>query len=223
MEITSNRKINSIDEKLNIICLFLHFKLQCMKLVFATNNINKVKEIKALLPDSIEILTLLEIGCYEEIEETEDTIEGNAKLKADFISNKYGYDCFADDTGLEVDSLNGAPGVYSARYAGENVTYEDNVQKILYEMKDKINRKSQFRTAIALNLQDKQYIFEGICKGVITNKRHGEGGFGYDPIFRPDGFKETFAEMSLDKKGEISHRGLAVQKLIEFLTDFNKP
>ena len=188
-----------------------------MKLVFATNNKNKVKEIKALLSESIEILTLLEIGCTEEIEETEDTIEGNAKLKADYITKNYGYDCFADDTGLEVDALNGAPGVYSARYAGENVTYEDNVQKMLKEMSEKTNRRSQFRTAIALNLKGEQFFFEGICEGEITKKKHGNDGFGYDPIFRPLGFKQTFAEMSLAEKGKISHRGLAVQKLIEFL------
>ncbi len=188
-----------------------------MKLVFATNNKNKVKEIKALLPDHIEILSLSEIGCTEEIEETEKTLEGNAKLKADYITKNYGYDCFADDTGLEVDILSGAPGVYSARYAGENVTYEDNVQKMLFEIKGKLNRKAQFRTVIALNIVDKQYIFEGNCKGEITNNKHGNDGFGYDPIFRPNGFNETFAEMSLQKKGEISHRGKAVKKLINFL------
>ena len=193
-----------------------------MKLVFATNNKNKVKEIKALLPESIEILTLSDIECMEEIEETEDTIEGNAKLKANYITKKYGYDCFADDTGLEVDSLNGAPGVYSARYAGKNVTYEDNVQKMLKEMKGKSNRRSQFRTAIALNLKGEQFLFEGVCKGEITNNRHGIDGFGYDPIFRPLDYKQTFAEMSLAEKGKISHRGLAVQKLMEFLTTFNK-
>ncbi len=188
-----------------------------MELVFATNNKNKVKEIKALLPSSMKILTLSEIGCTEEIEETEETIEGNAKLKANYITKKYGYDCFADDTGLEVDALNGAPGVYSARYAGENVTYEDNVQKILHEMKEKSNRKSQFRTVVALNFKGEQYLFEGVCKGGITSEKHGNDGFGYDPIFRPLGFKQTFAEMSLAEKGKISHRGLAVQKLINFL------
>jgi XTP/dITP diphosphohydrolase len=185
-----------------------------MKLVFATNNKNKVKEIRALLPSHIEILSLTEIGCTEEIEETKITLEGNAKLKADYITKKYGYDCFADDTGLEVDVLFGAPGVYSARYAGENVTYENNVQKMLFEMKGETNRKAQFRTVIALNLGNKQYLFEGICKGKITNNKHGDDGFGYDPIFRPNGFDETFAEMSLQKKGEISHRGKATKKLI---------
>jgi len=190
-----------------------------MDLVFATNNKNKVKEIKVLLPPSIKILTLSEIGCEEEIEETVDTIEGNAKLKANYITEKYGYDCFADDTGLEVDALNGAPGVYSARYAGENVTYEDNVQKMLQEMKGKTDRKSQFRTTIALNLNGEQYLFEGVCRGEITTEKYGNDGFGYDPIFKPVGFKQTFAEMDLNEKGKISHRGLAVQKLIHFLKE----
>jgi len=190
-----------------------------MKLVFATNNKNKVKEIKALLQGSIKILTLEDIGCHDEIEETEDTLEGNAKLKANYITDKYGYDCFADDTGLEVEALNGAPGVYSARYAGEHVTYEDNVQKMLQVMKGITNRRSQFRTAVALNLKGNQYLFEGICKGEITNEKHGNDGFGYDPIFRPTGFNQTFAEMELDEKGKISHRGLATKKLIYFLKD----
>lgn len=190
-----------------------------MKLVFASNNKNKITEIKALLPSIFKILSLEDIGCTEEIEETENTIAGNAKLKADYITKKYGYDCFADDTGLEVAALNGAPGVYSARYAGENVTYEENVQKMLKEMKGKGNRNAQFKTVIALNLGFKQYLFEGICKGKITNEKHGNDGFGYDPIFRPSGFKQTFAEMNLKEKGLISHRGLATEKLIEFLKE----
>lgn len=190
-----------------------------MRLVFATNNQNKVKELKVLMLGSIEILTLSDIGCLEDIEETEDTLEGNAKLKANHVTKNYGYNCFADDTGLEVEALNGAPGVYSARYAGENVTYEDNVQKMLRKMKGKQNRQAQFRTSIALNLEGKQYLFEGVCKGEITNTKHGTDGFGYDPIFRPSGFKQTFAEMNFDQKGKISHRGLAVQKLIAFLKE----
>ena len=153
-----------------------------MKLVFATNNLDKVKEIKALLGNTMELLSLKDIGCTEDIEETEITLEGNAKLKADYITKKYGYDCFADDTGLEVEALNGAPGVYSARYAGENVTYEDNVQKMLKEMLGKKNRKAQFRTVVALNLEGRQYLFEGLCKGEILEKKEGEEGFGYDPI-----------------------------------------
>jgi XTP/dITP diphosphohydrolase len=188
-----------------------------MKLVFATNNKNKVEEIKALLPVEIEVLSLSDIGCMEEIEETGATIEANAKLKADYIRNNYGYDCFADDTGLEVDALNGGPGVLSARYAGENVTYEDNVQKMLREMKGRKNRKARFRTVIALNLKDKQFLFEGICKGDILEDKKGDKGFGYDPIFKPNGLDRTFAEMNLADKGKISHRGLATKKLIDFL------
>jgi len=188
-----------------------------MKLVFATNNKNKVKEIKSLIPKNIEILSLTDIGCTEEIEETEDSIEGNAKLKADYITKNYGYDCFADDTGLEVEALNGAPGVYSARYAGENPTYEDNVQKMLFEMKDKPDKNAQFKTVIALNLKGDQYVFEGICKGEILKGKKGEKGFGYDPIFKPEGFEKSFAEMSLEDKGKISHRGKATKKLLAFL------
>ncbi len=188
-----------------------------MKIVFATNNKNKVEELKTLLPDHIEILSLKDIGCTEEIEETEDTIKGNAKLKADYITKNYGYDCFADDTGLEVDALDGAPGVYSARYAGEDATYEDNVQKMLAEMLNKIDRKAKFRTVIALNLKGNQYLFEGVCEGMILKQKQGKKGFGYDPIFQPDGFDRSFAEMSLEEKGKISHRGLAVKKLVSFL------
>ncbi len=188
-----------------------------MKLVFASNNKNKITEIKALLPSVFKILSLEDIDCTEEIEETENTIAGNARLKADYITKKYGYDCFADDTGLEVEALNGAPGVYSARYAGENVTYEDNVRKMLKEMKGKGNRNAQFKTVIALNLKGKQYLFDGVCEGSITNNKHGNKGFGYDPIFRPNGFEQTFAEMSLEKKGKISHRGIATKELVTFL------
>ncbi len=188
-----------------------------MKLVFATNNKDKVKEIKALLGDNIELLSLKDIGCTEDIEETENTLEGNAKLKVDYVTRKYGVNCFADDTGLEVDALDGSPGVYSARYAGENVTYEDNVQKMLGEMRGRTNRKAQFRTVIALNLNKEQYLFEGICAGEILESTKGSSGFGYDPIFKPKGFNESFAEMSLAQKGKISHRGLAMKKLIDFL------
>ena len=188
-----------------------------MKLIFATNNKDKVKEIKALLDDNIELLSLEDIGCAEDIEETENTLEGNAKLKVDYVTKKYGVDCFADDTGLEVEALGGAPGVYSARYAGENVTYEDNVQKMLKEMRGRTNRKAQFRTVIALNIGNKQYLFKGVCKGEILQSKQGKEGFGYDPIFKPKGFNESFAEMSLAQKGEISHRGLATKKLIDFL------
>ncbi len=188
-----------------------------MKLVFATNNKNKVKEVRAMLPEDIEILSLKDIGCTEEIVEDADTIEGNARIKADYITKEYGYDCFADDTGLEVDALNGAPGVHAARYAGENVTYEDNVQKMLREMKDKNNREARFITVVALNLNGKQYLFRGICKGDILKEKKGKSGFGYDPIFQPKGFDRSFAEMDLNEKGEISHRGKAMKELITFL------
>jgi len=188
-----------------------------MRLVFATNNKNKVKEVKAMLPEDIEILSLKDIGCTEEIVEDADTIEGNAGIKADYITKKYGYDCFPDDTGLEVDALNGAPGVHAARYAGENVTYEDNVQKMLREMKDKNNREARFITVVALNLNGKQYLFRGICKGDILKEKKGKSGFGYDPIFQPKGFDRSFAEMDLNEKGEISHRGKAMKELITFL------
>ncbi len=187
-----------------------------MKIVFATNNQNKLKEVRALLP-TLEILSLQDINCFEEIEETKTTLEGNAKLKADYISNNYGYDCFADDTGLEVEALDGKPGVYSARYAGEPANAEKNIQKLLSEMKEEKNRIAKFRTVIALNLNKHQYLFEGVCKGHITQQKQGEKGFGYDPIFVPNGFTKSFAEMSMDAKGAISHRGKAIQELITFL------
>ena len=188
-----------------------------MKIVFATNNKHKVKEIKDLLPSSIEVMTLNEIGCREEIEETATTLEGNAKIKSDFVKDGYGYDCFADDTGLEVDVLNGAPGVFSARYAGENATFEDNVNKLLHALKDESNRKARFRTVISLIIDGKQEYFEGICEGKIEYNSRGSKGFGYDPVFTPEGYDITFAEMDLSTKGKISHRGQAVQKLVEFL------
>jgi XTP/dITP diphosphohydrolase len=188
-----------------------------MKLVFATNNSHKLKEIKAMMPDGIELLSLSDIGCYDEIEETEATLEGNAILKADYITKKYGYSCFSDDTGLEVEALNGAPGVYSARYAGEKASYENNVNKLLQEMEGVKNRSGRFRTVIALNIDYYQYLFEGICEGIILEKQQGTAGFGYDPIFQPRGFNQSFAEMQMDEKGKISHRGQAIKKLIEFL------
>jgi len=189
-----------------------------MKLVFASNNMHKLKEIRDLMP-FIQILSLKDIGCNEEIEETELTLEGNSKLKADYIRTNYGYDCFADDTGLEVEALDGAPGVFSARYAGENASFEDNVQKLLHEMKDVENRTAAFRTVITLNIGEEQFLFDGVCKGVIRKEKSGEKGFGYDPIFQPNGFQKTFSEMELSEKGKISHRGIATQKLIEFLKE----
>jgi XTP/dITP diphosphohydrolase len=188
-----------------------------MQLVFATNNLNKLKEVQQMLPSSIELLSLKDINCFDEVEETEKTLEGNAKLKADYITQKFGFNCFADDTGLEVDSLNGKPGVYSARFAGEPANAENNMQKLLSDLEDKSNRKAQFRTSICLNLDEKQFLFNGICKGKILTKKHGEKGFGYDPIFQPDGYSSSFAEMSSIEKNKISHRGLAIQELLNFL------
>lgn len=188
-----------------------------MKIVFATNNKNKIQEVQQLLPSSIELISLENIGCFEEIPETADTIEENAIMKANYITQKYGYDCFADDTGLEVAALNGAPGVYSARYAGEQRNSEDNMSKLLEALKETSNRNAQFKTVIALNLNGSQHLFTGIAKGKITTERFGNQGFGYDPIFQPEGYLETFAQISIELKGEISHRGKATQLLIDFL------
>ncbi|GGA86718.1 non-canonical purine NTP pyrophosphatase [Flavobacterium palustre] len=190
-----------------------------MKLVFASNNKNKIKEIQQLLPDSIQILSLEAIGCHEEIPETADTIEGNAILKANYVTEKYGYDCFADDTGLEVAALNGEPGVYSARYAGEQRNAEDNMNLLLDNLNQKANRNAQFKTVIALNLNGKQQLFTGIAKGKITTEKSGCQGFGYDPIFQPEGYNETFAELALETKNQISHRGKATQLLISYLKE----
>ena len=188
-----------------------------MKLVFATNNLHKLKEVQEMLSNSIEVLSLKDIGCFEDIEETESTLEGNAKLKADYITKKYGFDCFADDTGLEVETLDGEPGVYSARYAGEHGNAEKNMEKLLLKLKNKSNRKAKFKTIIALNLTNKQYLFEGICEGEILNEKTGVKGFGYDPIFKPSNASCSFAEMNSEKKNIISHRGIAIQKLVKFL------
>lgn len=186
------------------------------ELVFATHNAHKLEEMRAIL-NNYNIIGLNEINCHEEIVEDADTLEGNAKIKADFVTNNYHIDCFADDTGLEVEALDGAPGVYSARYAGEGCSFQDNVNKLLEAMKGVENRKARFRTVIALNLDGKQYLFEGIVNGTIVKEQHGAGGFGYDPIFLPDGYEHTFAEMSLELKNRISHRGLATQKLMNYL------
>jgi XTP/dITP diphosphohydrolase len=188
-----------------------------MKIVFASNNKNKIQEIQSMLPDTIQIVSLESIGCFEEIPETADTIEGNAILKANYVTQKYGFDCFADDTGLEVEALNGEPGVYSARYAGEQRNADDNMNKLLEELLDKPNRNAQFKTVIALNLKGKQYLFTGIASGEITLEKKGTGGFGYDPIFKPTNYDETFAELSLAVKNEISHRGKATKALLDFL------
>ena len=188
-----------------------------MKLVFATNNLHKLKEVQEMLSNSIEVLSLKDIACFEDIEETEITLEGNAKLKADYITKKYGFDCFADDTGLEVEALDGKPGVYSARYAGEHGNAEKNMEKLLNELQNKSNRKAKFRTIIALNLRNKQYLFEGICEGEILNEKTGVKGFGYNPIFKPSNASCSFAEMNSEEKNIISHRGIAIQELVQFL------
>jgi XTP/dITP diphosphohydrolase len=185
--------------------------------VFATNNLNKLKEVQSLIPSSIKLLSLNDIGCFEDIPETENTIEGNAIQKANYIKTNYNYDCFADDTGLEIEALDGAPGVFSARYAGAQRNAEDNMNKVLLNLKDSTNRNAQFKTVIALQLNGTLKSFTGICEGQITKQKCGKNGFGYDPIFRPSGFDNTFAEMDLRLKNDIGHRGKAVLKLIEFL------
>jgi XTP/dITP diphosphohydrolase len=188
-----------------------------MQLVFASNNKNKIKEIQLLLPNSIQILSLEDIGCNEDIPETADTIEGNAILKANYVTQKYGYDCFADDSGLEVAALNGEPGVFSARYAGEPKNDENNIDKLLANLKDVKNKKANFKTIICLNLKGEQHLFTGIINGQIIEERIGNNGFGYDPIFVADGYQKTFSELSLEEKARISHRGIAVKELITFL------
>ena len=190
---------------------------EAMKIVFATNNKHKLEEIRRMLAGKHEIVSLADIGCHDEIPEEQDTLEGNAFQKARYIKEHYGYDCFADDTGLEIEALGGRPGVYSARYAGEDKDSEANMQKVLTEMQGCDNRRARFRTAIALVFRGEEHLFEGEVRGEILRERHGEGGFGYDPIFRPEGFSVSFAEMSLDDKNRISHRGEAVRRLAAFL------
>ena len=188
------------------------------KLVFATNNAHKLEEVAAILGDQVELLSLNDIGCQTDIPETAETLEGNALLKSSYIYKNYHLDCFADDTGLEVEALNGAPGVYSARYAGgEGHDAQANMLKLLHELEGKENRKAQFRTAISLILDGKEYFFEGVIKGEIIKEKRGDSGFGYDPVFMPEGYDRTFAELGNDIKNQISHRALAVQKLCEFL------
>lgn len=188
-----------------------------MKLVFATHNQNKVKEVQALLPPTISLLSLSDIGCNEEIPETGKTLEENAILKADFVTNTYGYPCFADDTGLLVNALNGAPGVYSARYAGEQKNSDDNMDKLLSELASKKDRTARFETIIALNLKNRQHLFKGVVEGVILTEKKGERGFGYDPIFKPSSYEKTFAELPLEVKNKISHRGRAIHQLLTYL------
>ena len=187
------------------------------KLVFATNNLHKLQEVRPLLANKFNLLSLADIGFTEEIPEDFDTLELNASQKAWHIYNRFGIDCFADDTGLEVDALNGAPGVYSARYAGEHKNPQDNIVKLLAELNGVGNRKARFRTVVSLVIGGNETLFEGVVEGVILTEKHGEAGFGYDPIFMPDGYNVSFAQMELDAKNAISHRGRAVSKLVSFL------
>jgi len=187
-------------------------------LLFATSNKNKVLEIKKVLPKEFNIKSLDDIGFCEEIPENENTIEGNAIFKANYIYKKYNLNVFADDTGLEVDSLNGKPGVHSARYAGISKNSRDNINKLLKKLKNKKNRKARFKTVIALILNSKIHTFEGVVEGIITKKPKGENGFGYDPVFIPRGYTKTFGELSLEEKNSISHRSLAMNKLIDFIS-----
>lgn len=188
-----------------------------MKIVFATNNKHKLEEIARLLDGQHEIVSLEQIGCREDIPEDHDTLQENALQKARYIKEHYGYDCFADDTGLEIEALNSEPGVYSARYAGPAKDSAANMRKVLEKMNGVGNRKARFRTVIALILNNREHLFEGQVDGEILTEKHGEAGFGYDPIFRPDGYPGSFAEMPMDEKNKISHRGRATRKLCEFL------
>ncbi|HKJ79284.1 MAG TPA: non-canonical purine NTP diphosphatase [Prolixibacteraceae bacterium] len=188
-----------------------------MKLVFATNNAHKLQELQAMLGETVQLLSLKDIGCFEEIPEEQPTLEGNARQKAMHVFKNYGYPCFADDTGLEIYALNNEPGVYSARYAGEEKSAEANTRKVLAKLAKIKNRKARFRTVISLIIDGGEKQFEGIVEGEITKEKRGEGGFGYDPVFLPEGFEQTFGEMPLSEKNKISHRGRAVQKLVQHL------
>jgi XTP/dITP diphosphohydrolase len=188
-----------------------------MKLVFATNNQHKLHEIQALAGDQFTLLSLSDIGCTDDVPEDQPTLEGNARQKAEFIYSKYGYSCFADDTGLEIDALNGDPGVFSARYAGDAKNPEDNIRKVLEKL-DKIkNRKARFRTVVSLIIDGHETQFEGVVEGEILNEKRGNAGFGYDPVFQPAGCDLTFAQMNMEEKNKISHRGRAVEKLVNYL------
>ncbi|MDO9152974.1 MAG: non-canonical purine NTP diphosphatase [Paludibacter sp.] len=187
------------------------------KLVFATNNTHKLDEIRAVLANDIEIISLAELNCFDDIPETGNTLEENALIKAKYINDKFGLDCFADDTGLEVDALGGEPGVFSARYAGENQNSQKNIKKLLWNLKDKNNRSARFRTVIAYIENENMLYFEGVIAGEIISETRGTSGFGYDPVFVPKGYSQTFAELGADEKNRISHRALAVKKLAEYL------
>lgn len=191
-----------------------------MKLIFATHNANKFKEVELLLPPHFELLSLTDLDCYEDIPETGSTLEENAKIKADYVTETYGLSCFADDTGLLVEALDGAPGVYSARYAGEQKNAGDNMDKLLSELRGITNRSAHFKTSIALNIDGKGFFFEGIVRGRITMEKKGKNGFGYDPIFQPEGYQKTFGELSLGVKNQISHRARAIARLMAYLKDY---
>ncbi|MBN2638568.1 MAG: non-canonical purine NTP diphosphatase [Bacteroidales bacterium] len=190
------------------------------QLVFATHNDHKLFELKELLSGLYDVVSLNDVGVTEDIPEPGSTLTENASIKSNYVKKKFGLDCFADDTGLEVDALKGAPGVYSARYAGENATYDQNVEKLLNEMTGETDRSARFKTVISLLIEGKEYFFEGVVEGKIIHQRKGKDGFGYDPVFVPQGYEETFAEMSLDQKNQISHRGRAVRKLVSFLKEY---
>lgn len=190
-----------------------------MELVFATNNKHKINEINHLVNNRFHILSLSDIGCFVEIPENQLTIKGNASQKSHYVYEKFKVNCFADDTGLEIDVLNGEPGVYSARYAGKGCNFEDNIQKVLDKMQGLTNRKARFKTIISLIINGKEYFFKGVVNGKILTEKHGHEGFGYDPVFMPDGYAISFAEMQLDEKNKISHRGIATRKLIDFLNN----
>lgn len=189
-----------------------------LELVFATHNLNKLQEVQLLLPKGIKLLSLRDIGCNDPIPETKDTLEGNALLKVNYVLHNYGRNCFADDTGLLVDALNGAPGVYSARYAGTG-NAKDNIQKLLGELENTTVREAHFKTVIALQISGNSHIFSGTAHGEITSVARGTGGFGYDPVFKPKGYQQTFAELPLTVKNSISHRSIAIKKLLEFLNN----
>ncbi|AEW86031.1 non-canonical purine NTP diphosphatase [Flavobacterium columnare NBRC 100251 = ATCC 23463] len=201
--------------------ILLFFKKTKMKIVFASNNQNKIKEIQRLIPSNIQILSLKDINCLVDIPEIATTIEGNSRIKADYVTQHYGYACFADDSGLEVEALNGEPGVFSARYAGEEKEDQKNIDKLLNVLSGELNRKANFKTVIALNLKDQQFLFTGTIDGKIAFEQKGLNGFGYDPVFIPDGYENTFAEMTLEEKSKISHRAKAVRKLIDFINKVN--
>ncbi|MCL9807270.1 non-canonical purine NTP diphosphatase [Flavobacterium amniphilum] len=188
-----------------------------MQLVFASNNKNKITEIQQLVPQHIKVLSLEDIGCDVDIPETADTIEGNAILKASYVTEHYGYPCFADDSGLEVHALNGEPGVISARYAGSHRNNDDNINKVLDKLSNETNRRANFKTVIALHINSEEHLFTGIINGTIITEKRGTNGFGYDPVFVPDGYTKTFAEFTLDEKSAISHRGIAVKQLVSYL------